>query len=151
MSKFFSMLITLFTIAALTVTSLAQRPRLSETNTAKDRVAQPQPAAAPLTNVNARYEGGVAGFSKKMVGSLSLDNANRDPGRLAVRAARDLDDTLRERLAVVGQFLRGLASLVDKVLCTLPQLSALGRHELGALFCLPTDQFSGFLPGLWRQ
>ncbi len=77
MSKFFSLLITLFTIAALTVTSLAQRPRLNETEPAKDKVAQPQPAAAPLTNVNARYEGGVAGFSRKMVGSLSLDDANR--------------------------------------------------------------------------
>ena len=77
MSKFFSMLITLFTIAALTVTSLGQRPRLNETEPAKDKVAQPQPAAAPLTNVNARYEGGVAGFSKKMVGSLRLDDGNR--------------------------------------------------------------------------
>ena len=76
MSKFFSTLITLFTIAALTVTSLAQRPRLNDTAPAKDKVAQPQPAA-PLTQVSARYEGGVAGFSRKMVGSLSLDDANR--------------------------------------------------------------------------
>lgn len=77
MSNSFRMLTTLLTVAALTVTSFAQRPRLTDTNPEKDKLAQTQPAPAPLTTVKARYEGGVVGFSRKIVGSLSLDDANQ--------------------------------------------------------------------------
>ena len=80
MSKFFKMLTTLLTVAALTATSLAQHPRLTHPEPPREKVAQakPQPAAGTSpTTVKARYEGGVVGFSRKVVGSLSLDSPNQ--------------------------------------------------------------------------
>jgi len=68
----------LLTIAALAASSLAQRPQLAET-TPEKKVAtaqQVKPESTALTSVKARYEGGVAGFPRKVVGTLSLDKAN---------------------------------------------------------------------------
>jgi len=67
------------TIAALAASSLAQRPHLTDTKQAETKPAaaqQSKAAAAPLTSVKARYEGGVTGFSRKVVGTLLLDKAN---------------------------------------------------------------------------
>ena len=69
----------LLTIAALAASSLAQRPHLTETSSTEKKVAtaqQVKPEPSALTSVKARYEGGVAGFSRKVVGTLSLDKAN---------------------------------------------------------------------------
>jgi TonB family protein len=76
MSKSFRTLIAFSTIAALAVTTLGQRPRISAPEPVKDQAAQSQPAVTPLTLVKARYEGGVVGFSRKVVGSLKLDETN---------------------------------------------------------------------------
>lgn len=90
MSKFFRILVTLLMIAALTATSLAQHPRMTDTEPAKDKVTKPQPqqAPTPLTSVKARYEGGVVGFGKKVVGSLNLDDANQ---RLVFRDQKQME------------------------------------------------------------
>jgi TonB family protein len=69
----------LLTIAALAASSLAQRPQLMETAPVEKKVAtaqQVKPESSALNSVKARYEGGVAGFPRKVVGTLSLDKAN---------------------------------------------------------------------------
>ena len=77
MSKSFRTLIAFSTIAALAVTTLGQRPRISAPEPTEDKVAERQRAPTPLTSVQARYEGGVIGLSQKVVGTLSLDDANQ--------------------------------------------------------------------------
>lgn len=53
--------------------ALAQRPRTTDTSSAKTTTTKPAPA--PQT-VNAKYEGGVFGYKKTMEGTLSFDDAN---------------------------------------------------------------------------
>jgi TonB family protein len=82
MRKSFRTPAALFTMAALAATavsSFAQRPRLTDAEPARNKVAEQQskPPAAPQTSVAARYEGGVVGFPKKVKGTLNLDKANQ--------------------------------------------------------------------------
>lgn len=61
-------------------TALAQRPRSTSSTqdspTAETTTADVVPPAAPPT-VNAKYEGGVFGYPKKMDGSLTFDDASQ--------------------------------------------------------------------------
>jgi hypothetical protein len=57
-------------------TALAQRPRTMTQDTAAASTSIPPPPPAPQT-VNAKYEGGVFGYNKKMEGTLSFDDANQ--------------------------------------------------------------------------
>ncbi|PYS46116.1 MAG: hypothetical protein DMF68_20095 [Acidobacteria bacterium] len=65
-------------LLALTATSvLAQRPRTTtndNSNTSSTTAAKPAPA--PQT-FNAKYEGGIFGYTKKEEGTLSFDDANK--------------------------------------------------------------------------
>jgi len=81
MSKSCQIVITILIISALATTSLAQRPHLTDSEPSREKPAQAKQQAASgtvtPTTVKARYEGGVVGFSKKVVGSLMLDGANQ--------------------------------------------------------------------------
>lgn len=66
------LLAVLFLTALLSVSALAQRPRVIDT--AAD-ASKATPAAAPQT-MNAKYEGGIFGYSKAMEGTLSFDDVN---------------------------------------------------------------------------
>jgi hypothetical protein len=56
--------------------ALAQRPRTLSQDKAETATNVPPPAPAPQT-VNAKYEGGVFGYNKKMDGTLTFDDANQ--------------------------------------------------------------------------
>lgn len=59
----------------ITGTAWSQRPRSTTTDEPTTPTSMPKPPAAP-PNVKAKYEGGVFGFSKKLDGTLSFDDAN---------------------------------------------------------------------------
>ena len=66
----------LFLILILASIALAQRPRgINDNRTQPATSPTPPPPTAPQT-VKAKYEGGVFGYSHKMVGTLTLDDAN---------------------------------------------------------------------------
>ena len=61
----------LLLIGALLTGALAQRPRTAEPEPAKANAPTPAP-----TIVNAKYEGGVFGYTKTMEGTLTFDDTN---------------------------------------------------------------------------
>lgn len=65
-------------IALITGTLLAQRPRTTtqDSNSTEVSTNMPAPSPAPAT-VNAKYEGGVFGYNKKMDGTLNFDDAGQ--------------------------------------------------------------------------
>jgi len=76
------MLITLRPLAAVTLVALiaglatAQRPRATTKDSAEDTVTVPNPPPAP-ESVNAKYEGGVFGYNKKIEGTLKFDETSQ--------------------------------------------------------------------------
>jgi hypothetical protein len=56
--------------------ALAQRPRTLGQDKAETATNVPPPPPAPQT-VNAKYEGGVFGYNKKMGGTLTFDDGNQ--------------------------------------------------------------------------
>lgn len=62
-------------LATMILTAFAQRPRMSN-----DETTKPAATASPLPpapqSVNAKYEGGVFGYNKKMEGTLNFEDAN---------------------------------------------------------------------------
>ena len=56
--------------------ALAQRPRTMNQDKAETTTNVPPPPPAPQS-VNAKYEGGVFGYNKKMDGTLNFDDANQ--------------------------------------------------------------------------
>ena len=66
---------TLLLLGALLTGALAQRPRSMDPQPAAKPAPTVKPAPAPKT-VNAKYEGGVFGYTKTMEGTLTFDDAN---------------------------------------------------------------------------
>lgn len=60
----------------LTGVALAQRPRTMNQDKTETATSVPTPPPAPQT-VQAKYEGGVFGYNKKMDGTLSFDDTNQ--------------------------------------------------------------------------
>ena len=60
----------------MALTAFAQRPRMSNDDASKPKTTTPPPAPAPQT-VNAKYEGGVFGYRKKLNGTLTFDDTNQ--------------------------------------------------------------------------
>jgi len=56
--------------------ALAQRPRTLSQDKPDTATSMPTPPPAPAT-VNAKYEGGVFGYNKKMEGTLTFDDGNQ--------------------------------------------------------------------------
>ena len=59
----------------MALTAFAQRPRMSNDDASKPKTTT-TPAPAPQT-VNAKYEGGVFGYRKKLNGTLTFDDTNQ--------------------------------------------------------------------------
>jgi len=93
-------LLTIAALAATAVSSFAQRP-LTEAGSDKGKTAahQSKPPATVQTSVAARYEGGMAGFPKKVKGTLSLDAANQ---RLVFRNEKQNEVISVPYLAIVA-------------------------------------------------
>jgi len=60
----------------MALTAFAQRPRMSNDDESKPKTTTTPPAPAPQT-VNAKYEGGVFGYRKKLNGTLTFDDTNQ--------------------------------------------------------------------------
>jgi len=60
----------------MALTAFAQRPRMSNDDASKAKTTTTPPAPAPQT-VNAKYEGGVFGYRKKLNGTLTFDDTNQ--------------------------------------------------------------------------
>ncbi len=60
----------------MALTAFAQRPRMSNDDASKPEATTTPPAPAPQT-VNAKYEGGVFGYRKKLNGTLTFDDTNQ--------------------------------------------------------------------------
>jgi hypothetical protein len=102
------MLITLRLSGAILVVTLiagtiaAQRPRATtqDPNATDVSTNMPAPAPAPAT-VNAKYEGGVFGYIKKMDGTLSFDDTSE---RLVFRDAKGKELLFVPYSAITGAF-----------------------------------------------
>ena len=100
------MLITLRLSGAIVVVALiagtvaAQRPRTTtpDSNPPEGTTVLPAPAPAPAT-VNAKYEGGVFGYNKKMEGTLTFDDASE---RLVFRDAKGKEILFVPYSAITG-------------------------------------------------
>jgi hypothetical protein len=63
-------------VIMITGAALAQRPRTLSQDKPEPATNVPPPPPAPQT-VNAKYEGGVFGYNKKMEGTLTFDDTNQ--------------------------------------------------------------------------
>lgn len=75
MRNFYKFLGVCLLVALMTGTALAQRPRPTSDTTQPAGTTGTKPPPAPQT-FNAKYEGGVFGYTKKEDGTLSFDDAN---------------------------------------------------------------------------
>jgi hypothetical protein len=82
------------------VAAMAQRPRTINQDKAESTANVPAPAPAPQT-VNAKYEGGVFGYNKKMEGTLSFDDANQ---RLVFRDGKQKEILFVPYNAITGAY-----------------------------------------------
>jgi hypothetical protein len=80
--------------------AMAQRPRTINQDKAESTANVPAPAPAPQT-VNAKYEGGVFGYNKKMEGTLSFDDANQ---RLVFRDGKQKEILFVPYNAITGAY-----------------------------------------------
>ena len=87
-------------VALLAGTVAAQRPRTTtqDSNTPEGYTVMPAPAPAPAT-VNAKYEGGVFGYNKKMEGTLNFDDTSE---RLVFRDAKGKEILFVPYSAITG-------------------------------------------------
>ena len=79
---------------------LAQRPRTMSQDKPETPTNVPPPPSAPQT-VNAKYEGGVFGYNKKMDGTLTFDDANQ---RLVFRNDKQKEILFVPYHAVTGAY-----------------------------------------------
>jgi hypothetical protein len=80
--------------------AIAQRPRTMNQDKAESTANVPAPAPAPQT-VNAKYEGGVFGYNRKMDGTLSFDDANQ---RLVFRDGKQKEILFVPYNAITGAY-----------------------------------------------
>lgn len=94
MKKVYRILSVGLLVTLVAATALAQRPRSTSsttTTTSSSSTSAQKPAPAPQT-FNAKYEGGIFGYTKKQEGTLSFDDRNK---RLVFR-----DKTQKEVLSM---------------------------------------------------
>jgi hypothetical protein len=80
--------------------ALAQRPRTMTRDAVEASTEIPPPPPAPQT-VQAKYEGGVFGYNKKMEGTLSFDDANQ---RLVFRNEKQQEILFVPYNAITGAY-----------------------------------------------
>ena len=76
MLKGLTLVIGIVLVTSFAAGVFAQRPRTMSQDKPDPTANVPPPAPAPPT-VNAKYEGGVFGYNKKMEGTLNFDDANQ--------------------------------------------------------------------------
>ena len=87
-------------ISMIAGAALAQRPRTMNQDKAEPTTNVPPPPPAPQT-VNAKYEGGVFGYNKKMEGTLNFDDANQ---RLVFRDGKQKEILFVPYNAITGAY-----------------------------------------------
>ena len=93
---------TILVVALIAGTIAAQRPRTTtqDPNATDVSTNMPAPAPAPAT-VNAKYEGGVFGYTKKMEGTLTFDDTSE---RLVFRDGKGKEILFVPYNAITGAF-----------------------------------------------
>jgi hypothetical protein len=100
MSKKARLLTSVFLLLVVTSAVAAQRPRTMTQDKTEPATNVTPPAPAPQT-VNAKYEGGVFGYNKKMDGTLSFDDMNQ---RLVFRNDKQKEILFVPYNAVTGAY-----------------------------------------------
>jgi hypothetical protein len=89
-------------VALMAATVAAQRPRTTTQDSSSPELStiMPAPAPAPAT-VNAKYEGGVFGYNKKMEGTLNFDDTSE---RLVFRDGKGKEILFVPYSAIMGAY-----------------------------------------------
>jgi len=120
--------------------ALAQRPRTMNQDKAEATTNVPPPPPAPQT-VNAKYEGGVFGYSKKMDGTLTFDDANQ---RLVFKNDKQKEILFIPYNALTGAYAdtHSVRPAAATVASNIPSIYALPAHFIKTKVRYLTLQYS---------
>ena len=120
--------------------ALAQRPRTMNQDKAEATTNVPPPPPAPQT-VNAKYEGGVFGYNKKMDGSLTFDDANQ---RLVFKNDKQKEILFIPYNALTGAYAdtHSVRPAAATVASNIPSIYALPAHFIKTKVRYLTLQYS---------
>jgi hypothetical protein len=120
--------------------ALAQRPRTINQDKAETTTNIPPPPPAPQT-VNAKYEGGVFGYNKKMEGTLTFDDANQ---RLVFRNDKQKEILFIPYNALTGAYgdTHSVRPAAATVASNIPSIYALPAHFIKTKVRYLTLQYS---------
>jgi len=120
--------------------ALAQRPRTMNQDKAEATTNVPPPPPAPQT-VNAKYEGGVFGYNKKMDGTLSFDDANQ---RLVFKNDKQKEILFIPYNALTGAYAdtHSVRPAAATVASNIPSIYALPAHFIKTKVRYLTLQYS---------
>jgi len=120
--------------------ALAQRPRTMNQDKTEATTNVPPPPPAPQT-VNAKYEGGVFGYNKKMDGSLTFDDANQ---RLVFKNDKQKEILFIPYNALTGAYAdtHSVRPAAATVASNIPSIYALPAHFIKTKVRYLTLQYS---------
>jgi len=120
--------------------ALAQRPRTMNQDKTEATTNVPPPPPAPQT-VKAKYEGGVFGYSKKMDGSLTFDDANQ---RLVFKNDKQKEILFIPYNALTGAYAdtHSVRPAAATVASNIPSIYALPAHFIKTKVRYLTLQYS---------
>ena len=119
---------------------LAQRPRTMNQDKTEATTNVPPPPPAPQT-VNAKYEGGVFGYNKKMDGTLTFDDANQ---RLVFKNDKQKEILFIPYNALTGAYAdtHSVRPAAATVASNIPSIYALPAHFIKTKVRYLTLQYS---------
>ncbi len=120
--------------------ALAQRPRTLTQDKPEPATNVPPPPPAPQT-VNAKYEGGVFGYNKKMEGTLTFDDTNQ---RLLFRNDKQKEILFVPYNALTGAYgdTHSVRPAAATVASNIPSIYALPAHFIKTKVRYLTIQYS---------
>jgi len=120
--------------------ALAQRPRTMNQDKAEATTNVPPPPPAPQP-VNAKYEGGVFGYNKKMDGTLTFDDANQ---RLVFKNDKQKEILFIPYNALTGAYAdtHSVRPAAATVASNIPSIYALPAHFIKTKVRYLTLQYS---------